>query len=66
MAGDLQLTRLLLGLGLREFSMHPSHLLGVKQRVLQTDISAAKALIGRIRRVDEKEKLDALMIRLNA
>ena len=35
MAGDLQLTRLLLGLGLREFSMHPSHLLGVKQRVLQ-------------------------------
>jgi hypothetical protein len=46
--------------------MHPSHLLGVKQRVLQTDISAAKALIGRIRRVDEKEKLDALMIRLNA
>ena len=27
MAGDAKLTRLLLGLGLRQFSMHPAHLL---------------------------------------
>ena len=47
MAGEPQLTRLLLGLGLREFSMHPSHLLGVKQRVLQTDVSAAAPVIER-------------------
>ena len=66
MAGDLQLTRLLLGLGLREFSMHPSHLLGVKQRVLQTDVSAIDSLVERIRRVDDPDKLLALLARLNA
>ncbi len=66
MAGDAQLTRLFLGLGLREFSMHPSHLLAVKKRVLQTDIAAAAQLIDRIRRVDEPERLNALLEKLNA
>ena len=37
MAGDASLTRLLLGLGLRSFSMHPSQLLSVKQEVLRAD-----------------------------
>jgi phosphotransferase system enzyme I (PtsI) len=53
-------------LGLREFSMHPSHLLGVKQRVLQTDVSATEPLIERMRRIDEPDKLAALLVRLNA
>ena len=65
MAGDARLTRLLLGLGLREFSMHPSHLLAVKQRVLQTDVTAGAPIIERIRRVDEPDKLTALLDRLN-
>ncbi len=39
MAGDVTLTRLLLGLGLRSFSMHPSQILAVKQQVLRTDAS---------------------------
>ena len=34
MAGDVRLTRLLLGFGLRQFSMHPAYLLAVKQIVL--------------------------------
>ena len=38
MAGDIRLTRLLLGMGLREFSMHPSQLLSVKQEVLNSDL----------------------------
>ena len=38
MAGDTRLTRLLLGMGLREFSMHPSQLLSVKQEVLRSDL----------------------------
>ena len=37
MAGDVGLTRLLLGLGLRSFSMHPAQILAVKQEVLKTD-----------------------------
>ena len=37
MAGDVMFTRLLLGLGLRSFSMHPSQILAVKQEVLRAD-----------------------------
>ncbi len=37
MAGDVHFTRLLLGLGLRSFSMHPSQILAVKQEVLRAD-----------------------------
>ena len=37
MAGDVHMTRLLLGLGLRSFSMHPSQILAVKQQVLRAD-----------------------------
>jgi phosphoenolpyruvate-protein phosphotransferase (PTS system enzyme I) len=37
MAGDTGLTRLLLGMGLRSFSMHPAQLLAVKQEVLRAD-----------------------------
>jgi phosphoenolpyruvate-protein phosphotransferase (PTS system enzyme I) len=37
MAGDPQFTELLLAMGLRSFSMHPSHLTSVKQRIQQTD-----------------------------
>ncbi len=39
MAGDTTLTRLLLGLGLRSFSMHPAQILAVKQEVLRSDTS---------------------------
>jgi len=37
MAGDASMTRLLLGMGLTEFSMHPSQLLSVKQQILRSD-----------------------------
>jgi phosphotransferase system enzyme I (PtsI) len=38
MAGDVTLTRLLLGMGLRSFSMHPAQILAVKQEVLRADV----------------------------
>lgn len=37
MAGDVTMTRLLLGMGLRSFSMHPSQILAVKQQILRAD-----------------------------
>jgi len=37
MAGDVTFTRLLLGLGLRSFSMHPAQILAVKHEVLRAD-----------------------------
>jgi len=39
MAGDTTMTRLLLGMGLRSFSMHPAQILAVKQEVLRADTS---------------------------
>src|SRR4051812_29827055 len=43
MAGDTQFTRLLLGLGLRSFSMHPAQILAVKQEVLRADAGRLEA-----------------------
>jgi phosphotransferase system enzyme I (PtsI) len=37
MAGDVSMARLLLGLGLRSFSMHPAQILAIKQEVLRAD-----------------------------
>lgn len=42
MAGDTNFTRLLLGLGLRSFSMHPAHILEVKEVILSSDTSTLK------------------------
>ena len=53
MAGDVKLTRLLLGMGLREFSMHPAQLLAVKQEILNTDLGAITARTRRILRAME-------------
>jgi phosphotransferase system enzyme I (PtsI) len=66
MAGEVQLTRLLLGLGLRNFSMHPAHLLTVKQRVLTSEASAAKPIADRIRRADDSGRIAAMLDKLNA
>lgn len=43
MAGDASMTRLLLGMGLRSFSMHPAQILAIKQEVLRTDTTKAQA-----------------------
>jgi len=44
-AGDRKYTRLLLALGLKDFSMHPGRLLEVKQAVRETDIPKARAAL---------------------
>ncbi|HYC44868.1 MAG TPA: phosphoenolpyruvate--protein phosphotransferase [Burkholderiales bacterium] len=66
MAGDLALTRLLLGLGLRQYSMHSAHLLDVKQRILQTSVDKVKPLAARMLRETDPERLHTLLDRLNA
>jgi phosphotransferase system enzyme I (PtsI) len=43
MAGDVAMTKLLLGLGLRSFSMHPSQILSVKQQILRSDAGRLSA-----------------------
>ena len=44
MAGETKYTRLLLGLGLREFSVHPATLLEVKQIIIDSDIGELQTL----------------------
>ena len=66
MAGEVSFTRLLLGLGLRQFSMHPAQLLGVKQQVLKTNISELKMLTRKIMRADDSVKIENLIDRMNA
>ncbi|MDR1935613.1 MAG: phosphoenolpyruvate--protein phosphotransferase [Candidatus Accumulibacter sp.] len=66
MAGDPDFTRLLLGLGLRQFSMFPARIPAVKQRVKQSDISAIEPVARRIARLDESAKIAEQIERLNA
>jgi len=56
MAGDVVFTRLLLGLGLRSFSMHPSQILAVKQEVLRADTSKLEAWAQQVIESDEPAK----------
>ncbi len=66
MAGDVELTRMLLGFGLREFSMHPSNLLMVKQQVIKSNISEIAAITQKMLKTDEPEKIRVLLSKLNA
>ena len=66
MAGDLAYTRLLLGLGLRQFSMNSAQLLGTKQRVLTTSLSQIAPLTQKILRAEDPLKTRELLDKLNA
>ena len=66
MAGSPELTRLLLGFGLRAFSMHANHLPMVKQVVLKTTLSDAEPLCRRILAAWSPEKIQGLLNKLNA
>jgi phosphotransferase system enzyme I (PtsI) len=57
MAGDPALTRLLLGLGLRSFSMHPTQILAVKQEVLRADASRLQGWAQQVMASDEPAEL---------
>lgn len=64
MAGDPKLTRLLIGLGLRKFSMQPASLLSVKQQVLKTHASEMTLLVQKILKATDSDKLENLWARL--
>ncbi len=66
MAGDAAMTRLLLGFGLREFSMHPAQLLAIKQQVLRTRVREVEEPAARVYRTHDPVKARALLAKLNA
>jgi len=66
MAGDPKLTRLFLGMGLRIFSMHPSQILKVKNRVLKANVEEIAPNVRRMLRLEEPGKLREALEKLNA
>jgi phosphotransferase system enzyme I (PtsI) len=66
MAGDARLTRLLLGFGLRAFSMHPAQLPVVKERILGSRLAEARALALRVLENDDPARTQELLAELNA
>lgn len=65
MAGDPDFTRVLLGMGLRRFSMNPNNLLAVKNIVLQSDTEQLEHDIAKLLRNEDPEKSEKLIKAMN-
>ncbi|HEV7928507.1 MAG TPA: phosphoenolpyruvate--protein phosphotransferase [Nitrosospira sp.] len=65
-AGDIVFTRLLLGFGLRMFSMHPAQLLTVKREVLRTNLPDIISLAQKILKADDPDRTHTLLAKLNS
>jgi phosphoenolpyruvate-protein phosphotransferase (PTS system enzyme I) len=66
MAGDLEATRLLLGMGLTQFSMQAASLLRVKREILACDVGALRSRVTRLVASDDPVKVRAALDRLRA
>ncbi|CAI07696.1 PEP-utilizing enzyme, component EI of PTS system [Aromatoleum aromaticum EbN1] len=64
MAGDAAYALLLLGMGLRNFSMHPGNILEIKQQVLRADVGELAPRVQRILKMDEQSKIREAVLRL--
>ncbi len=64
MAGDVSVAELLLGMGLRRFSMNATQLLGVKRRIFELDSKAAARLAKRVARMHDPTEIRAALERL--
>jgi phosphotransferase system enzyme I (PtsI) len=64
MAGDPAMTHLLLGMGLRQFSMHPSQILEVKQQIVMADAEQLAGKVTRLLRCDEPDRIREQIERL--
>ncbi|MFV2029368.1 phosphoenolpyruvate--protein phosphotransferase [Neisseria sp. S1] len=66
MAGDTTFTRVLLGMGLRRFSMNPNNLLAVKDIVLHSNTDTLEGDIVKLMRNEDPEKTEKLLKIINA
>ncbi|MFZ3088296.1 MAG: phosphoenolpyruvate--protein phosphotransferase [Methylotenera sp.] len=65
MAGDVKLTKLLIGMGLRQFSMHPSHILSIKQQVLHSQLSELNTQARKVLGLTDIEKIELVVSKFN-
>ncbi|MFN7095622.1 MAG: phosphoenolpyruvate--protein phosphotransferase, partial [Burkholderiales bacterium] len=56
---------LLLGMGLRKFSMFSGNLLNIKNVILNTDINHIMTIVGKILKTENIEKIEELVEELN-
>ena len=66
MAGDTAFTRVLLGMGLRRFSMNPNNILPVKNIILNSNIAQLENDIAKIVRCEDEEKAEKLIKQMNS
>ena len=66
MAGEPSMTKVLLGMGLTDFSMHFNQLLSVKKEILRSDMSALKQSVDELLSAIEPEELQAALQKINA
>ena len=64
-AGETKLTRLLLGMGLRQFSMHPSNILSIKRQILQSDLGKLNRFARKALSTDDADKVELLVSKIN-
>jgi phosphotransferase system enzyme I (PtsI) len=64
MAGDLDATRLLIGMGLRTFSMHPASLLRIKREILRCDAGRLRTRVARLLAADDPVRVQSGLERL--
>lgn len=64
-AGETRLTRLLLGMGLRQFSMHPSNILSVKRQILQSELGKLNSFARKVLATDDTDKVELLVSKFN-
>jgi phosphoenolpyruvate-protein phosphotransferase (PTS system enzyme I) len=65
MAGDTKLTRLLIGMGMRQLSMHPSHILSVKQQILHSQMVLLSKQVKRLLNLSDIEKIELQVMDLH-
>lgn len=65
MAGDAKLTKLLIGMGLRQLSMHPSHILSIKQQVLHSQLVQLNQQARKVLGLTDIEKIELMVTKFN-
>lgn len=65
MAADSKLTKLLIGMGLRQFSMHPSHILSIKQQVLHSHVAELSNQARKVLSLTDIGKIEPLVAKFN-
>lgn len=66
MAGDTRYTRLLLGMGLTQFSMHPAMLLEIKSIVQVSNLADLSKMARKVLKCSDPDEINALVDKMNA